>query len=44
MFRISQDKRLRTLEHMGQVNRVGVPEAIRVDARMALDRMLDLAP
>ena len=44
MFKISPDNLLRTLEHIGQVNRVEVPEAIRADARMALDRMLDLAP
>ena len=44
MFKISPDKLLRTLEHIGQVNRVEVPGAIRADARMALDRMLDLAP
>jgi quinolinate synthase len=44
MFKISPDKLLKTLEHIGQVNRVEVPEAIRADARMALDRMLDLVP
>ena len=44
MFKISPEKLLNTLEHIGQVNRVEVPEAIKTDARMALDRMLDLAP
>ena len=44
MFKISPDNLLTTLEHIGQVNRVEVPEDIRTDARVALDRMLDLAP
>ena len=44
MFKISPEKLLRTLEYIGQVNRVEVPETIKTDARMALDRMLDLAP
>lgn len=44
MFKISPEKLLRTLENVGQINRVEVPEAIKADARVALDRMLDLAP
>ena len=44
MFKISPEKLLRTLEHIGQINRVEVPVEIKADARMALDRMLALAP
>ena len=44
MFKISPDNLLRTLEYIGQINRVEVQEEIKADARMALDRMLDLAP
>lgn len=44
MFRINPKNLLWTLENLGQVNVVEVPEAIRKDARMALDRMLTLSP
>jgi len=44
MFKINAEKMLWTLENLGQVNVVTVPEAMRQDARRALDRMLALAP
>jgi quinolinate synthase len=44
MFRINLKNLLWTLENIGQVNVITVPEAIKADARMALDRMLALAP
>lgn len=43
MFKINPGNLLRTLENLGTVNLVTVPEAIRNDARLALDRMLELA-
>ena len=42
MFRINPGNLLHTLEHIGEYNVVDVPEAIRADARLALDRMLAL--
>jgi quinolinate synthase len=42
MFRINLTNLLRTLENLGQVNVVTVPEAIKADAMLALDRMLKL--
>ncbi|MDP6179261.1 MAG: quinolinate synthase NadA [Desulfatiglandales bacterium] len=44
MFRINPKNLLWTLKNFGQVNVVEVPEAIKKDARMALDRMLTLSP
>jgi quinolinate synthase len=44
MFRITPENLLWTLENIGQINVVTVPEAIKTDARKALDRMLALAP
>jgi len=44
MFRINLKNLLWTLENIGQVNVITVPEVIRTDARMALDRMLALVP
>jgi quinolinate synthase len=44
MFKINLKNLLSTLENIGQVNVVTVPEEIKTDARMALDRMLNLAP
>jgi quinolinate synthase len=44
MFKINLKNLLWTLENIGQVNVITVPEAIKADARMALDRMLALVP
>lgn len=44
MFKINLQKLLWTLENIGRVNVVEVPENIKVEARMALDRMLALPP
>jgi len=44
MFKINLKNLLRTLENIGKVNVITVPEPIKADARMALDRMLGLAP
>jgi hypothetical protein len=44
MFKIDLKNLLSTLENIGQVNVVSVPEEIKADARMALDRMLTLEP
>jgi quinolinate synthase len=44
MFRISPEKLLETVEHPGKINLVTVPQAVKQDARQALDRMLALAP
>jgi quinolinate synthase len=43
MFKIDLNKLLWTLENIGKVNIVTVPEAIKVDALSALDRMLALS-
>jgi quinolinate synthase len=42
MFRINLQNLLWTLENIGKVNVVTVPEAIKADALLALDRMLKL--
>ncbi len=42
MFRINLTNLLRTLENLGRFNVVTVPEAVKADARTALDRMLKL--
>ena len=42
MFKINLQNLLWTLENIGQVNVVRVPEVIKADARIALARMLDL--
>lgn len=44
MFKINLKNLLWALENIGKVNVVTVPEAIKADARLALDRMLALAP
>jgi len=44
MFKINPENLLWTLENIGQVNVVTVPEATKSDAGLALDRMLALAP
>jgi quinolinate synthase len=44
MFKINPKNLLWTLENIGQANVITVPEAIKEDARMALDRMLALMP
>lgn len=43
MFKITPQNLLWTLENIGQVNVITMPEDIKTDARMALDRMLALA-
>jgi quinolinate synthase len=42
MFKIDPAKLLLTLENLGEVNVVTVPEDIKAEARLALDRMLAL--
>ncbi len=44
MFKTDLKALLRTLEHVGQVNVITVPEETTADARKALDRMLSLVP
>jgi quinolinate synthase len=44
MYKINLKNLLSTLEKIGQVNVISVPEDIKEDARTALDHMLDLAP
>ncbi len=44
MFKINLNNLLWTLENIGRVNVVTVPEPTKTDARRALDRMLDLKP
>ena len=43
MFKINLANLLQTLENLGEMNVVRVPEDIRAGARLALDRMLSLA-
>ncbi len=43
MFKINPKNLLLTLDKIGQVNVVKVPDALKADARMALDRMLAMA-
>lgn len=42
MFRISLNHVLWTLEHLGKVNVIRVPEGVKADARLALERMLSV--
>jgi len=44
MFKINLRNLLWTLENIGKVNLVTVPEGTKKDARAALDRMLALSP
>jgi len=44
MFKINLNNLLWTLENIGKVNVITVPQETMADARMALDRMLALAP
>ena len=44
MFKIDPAKLLWTLENLGSVNVVTIPEDIKAEARLALDRMLSLSP
>jgi quinolinate synthase len=43
MFKINPENLLATLENLGEKNVIHVPEAVKKDARIALDRMLTLA-
>ncbi len=43
MYKISPENLLQVLENIGELNVVTVPEQIKNDARVALDRMLTLA-
>jgi quinolinate synthase len=43
MFKINLENLLWTMENIGRVNVIQVPENIKTDARKALNRMLDLA-
>jgi len=42
MFRINLENLLGTLENLGETHVVTVPEAVKTEARVALDRMLTL--
>ena len=42
MFRINLGNLLETLENLGETHAVTVPEAVKTEARIALDRMLTL--
>ena len=42
MFKINLENLLWTMENIGRVNVVRVPDHVKKDARKALDRMLDL--
>ena len=42
MFKINLEKLLGTLEKLGEANVVAVPEPVRAEARLALERMLSL--
>lgn len=42
MFRISLNHVLWTLDNLGEVNVISVPEEIKKDARLALERMLEI--
>jgi quinolinate synthase len=42
MFKINLKNLLWTLENIGQVNVIAVPEEVKTEARKALDRMLNL--
>lgn len=44
MYKINPQNLLYTLENIGEYNLVSVPEDIKADAKLALDRMLALAP
>ena len=44
MFKINPKNLLWALENIGRANLVTVPEKIKTDAKMALDRMLSLVP
>ena len=44
MFKINMENLLETLKNIGEVNVITVPEAIKKDARLALERMLTLGP
>jgi quinolinate synthase len=44
MFRITLDKLLAALDHLGERHVVTVPGEVRENARLALNRMLDLNP
>ncbi|MFH1952291.1 MAG: quinolinate synthase NadA [Pseudomonadota bacterium] len=44
MFKIDLDALLSTLEEIGRRNLVTVPDGIKADARLAMDRMLSLTP
>jgi len=44
MYKINLENLCRTLEGIGEVNRVTVSETVKKDSRRALDRMLALVP
>jgi len=44
MYKINLENLCRTMEGIGEVNRVTVSETVKKDSRRALDRMLALAP
>ena len=44
MYKIDLENLLWSLENIGEANVVTVPDEIKTDARMALDRMLALSP
>jgi quinolinate synthase len=44
MFRINLENLLSCLEYIGRANVITVPDALKNEARLALDRMLALAP
>ena len=44
MYKINLENLLYTLKNIGEVNRISVAEDLKIDARLALDRMLALAP
>jgi quinolinate synthase len=43
MYKINPENLLDTLRHLGEKNVVTVPEEVKADARLALNRMLELA-
>jgi quinolinate synthase len=43
MFKINPKNLLWTLNKIGEVNVVSIPEGIKAEAKLALDRMLALA-
>ena len=44
MYKINLDNLLHTIQNIGGINRIAVADELKQDARLALDRMLTLAP